>query len=225
PSGMERRDLGAWLGLATGGGAAWHTHDGERRPDPVRLDELFPQRGKEERDHGEQVARNTGGKGARRKIKVGGDDEGRSSSSNGPCLSDGGGSDGGGGGGRRKKLRLTKEQCALLEGSFRAHNILSHVQKQELARQLNLSSRQVEVWFQNRRARTKLKQTEVDCEFLKRWCESLTHENQQLKHELLELRRSAVAPVAAGSKLFAQLPRAAAMMNLCPSCEKVAVNN
>ncbi|KAF7097525.1 hypothetical protein CFC21_099333 [Triticum aestivum] len=219
---MERQDLGAWLGLATGGGAVWHTHDGERRPNhPVRLDELFPQHGKEERDQDEQK---TGGKGARRKMKVA-DDEGRSSSSNGPCLSDGGGSDGGGGGGRRKKLRLTKEQCALLEGSFRAHNILSHVQKQELARQLNLSSRQVEVWFQNRRARTKLKQTEVDCEFLRRWCESLTHENQRLKHELLELQRSAAPPVAADSKLFAQLPRAAAIMNLCPSCEKVAVNN
>ncbi|XP_037463455.1 homeobox-leucine zipper protein HOX18-like [Triticum dicoccoides] len=218
---MERQDLGAWLGLATGGGAAWHIHDGKRRTGPVQLDALFPQHGKEERDQDEQK---TGGKGARRKIKVGGDDEGRSSSSNGPCLSDGGGSDDAGGG-RRKKLRLTKEQCALLEGSFRAHNILSHVQKQELARQLNLTSRQVEVWFQNRRARTKLKQTEVDCEFLKRWCESLTHENQRLKHELLELRRSTAASVAASTKLFAQLPRAAAMVNLCPSCEKVAVNN
>ena len=204
----------------------WHTDDADRWPGPVRLDALFPQRGKEERDRAEQVARSTGEKGARRKIKVGGDDEGRSSSWNGPCLSDGGGSsDGAGGGGRKKKLRLTKEQCALLEGSFRAHNILSHVQKQELARQLNLSSRQVEVWFQNRRARTKLKQTEVDCEFLKRWCESLTDENQRLKHELLELRRSTAASVAASTKLFAQLPRAATMVNLCPSCEKVAVNN
>ncbi|KAI4970779.1 hypothetical protein ZWY2020_001693 [Hordeum vulgare] len=213
---MERQDLGAWLGLATGGGAVWHPHDGERRPDPVRLDALFPRHGKEERDQDEQK---TGGKGARRKMKVAYDD-GRSSSSNGPCLSDGGGSDSGGG--RRKKLRLTKEQCALLEGSFRAHNILSHVKKQELARQLKLSSRQVEVWFQNRRARTKLKQTEVDCEFLRRWCESLTDENQRLKHQLLELQRSTAA---AGSKLFAQLPRAAAMVNLCPSCEKVAVKN
>lgn len=36
-------------------------------------------------------------------------------------------SDGGGAGGARKKLRLTREQAALLEDSFRAHNILSHV--------------------------------------------------------------------------------------------------
>ena len=34
---------------------------------------------------------------------------------------------GGGGGAGRKKLRLTAAQAAMLEDSFRAHNILSHV--------------------------------------------------------------------------------------------------
>uniref|UniRef100_A0ACD5UIL7 Uncharacterized protein n=1 Tax=Avena sativa TaxID=4498 RepID=A0ACD5UIL7_AVESA len=213
---MERENLGAWLGLAIGGGGGVRRgHEDERRHDPVRFDALFPRRGKEERDHDEHTARKTVTQGAKQRMKVG-DDGGRSSSSC-PCPSDGGSVDGG----RRKKLRLTREQCTLLEDSFRAHSILSHVQKQELARQLNLTTRQVEVWFQNRRARTKLKQTEVDCESLKRWCESLTDENQRLKQELVELQRSA----AAGSKLFAQLPTAAAMVDFCPSCAKVAVNN
>jgi homeobox-leucine zipper protein len=53
----------------------------------------------------------------------------------------------------RKKLRLTKEQSALLEESFKQHSTLNPKQKQALARQLNLRPRQVEVWFQNRRAR------------------------------------------------------------------------
>ena len=39
-----------------------------------------------------------------------------------------------------------------------------------------------------RACRTKLKQTEVDCEYLKRCCEALTEENRRLHKELAELR-------------------------------------
>ncbi|CAL4971431.1 unnamed protein product [Urochloa decumbens] len=102
-------------------------------------------------------------------------------------------SDGGGG---RKKLRLTGAQAAMLEDSFRAHNILSQAEKQDLARRVGLSARQVEVWFQNRRARTKLKQTEVDCELLRRWCDRLTHENARLRRDLAGLRAAAPARLA-----------------------------
>ncbi|GAU29112.1 hypothetical protein TSUD_58780 [Trifolium subterraneum] len=44
----------------------------------------------------------------------------------------------------RKKLRLTKEQSRLLEERFRTNHTLNP---------LKLRPRQVEVWFQNRRAR------------------------------------------------------------------------
>ncbi|KAL7000965.1 Homeobox-leucine zipper protein hox3 [Sarracenia purpurea var. burkii] len=53
----------------------------------------------------------------------------------------------------RKKLRLTKEQSRLLEESFRQNHTLNPKQKEVLAMQLKLKARQVEVWFQNRRAR------------------------------------------------------------------------
>ncbi|KAL4352723.1 hypothetical protein GQ457_06G044040 [Hibiscus cannabinus] len=53
----------------------------------------------------------------------------------------------------RKKLRLTKQQSALLEESFKQTSTLNPNQKQALATQLSLKPRQVEVWFQNRRAR------------------------------------------------------------------------
>eukprot|EP00268_Persea_americana_P064827 TRINITY_DN8579_c2_g1_i2.p1 TRINITY_DN8579_c2_g1~~TRINITY_DN8579_c2_g1_i2.p1 ORF type:complete len:348 (-),score=69.31 TRINITY_DN8579_c2_g1_i2:99-1142(-) len=115
----------------------------------------------------------------------------------------------------RKKLRLSKEQSAFLEESFKEHNTLNPKQKLALAKQLNLRPRQVEVWFQNRRARTKLKQTEVDCEYLKRCCETLTEENRKLHKELQELRA-----LKTSHPFYMQLP--ATTLTMCPSCERVA---
>ncbi|XP_010557949.1 PREDICTED: homeobox-leucine zipper protein HAT14 [Tarenaya hassleriana] len=118
-------------------------------------------------------------------------------------------------GSARKKLRLSKEQSAFLEESFKEHNTLNPKQKLALAKQLNLRPRQVEVWFQNRRARTKLKQTEVDCEYLKRCCETLTEENRRLQKELQELRA-----LKTSRPFYMQLP--ATTLTMCPSCERVA---
>ncbi|KAJ0809160.1 putative transcription factor homeobox-WOX family [Helianthus annuus] len=117
----------------------------------------------------------------------------------------------------RKKLRLTKEQSAFLEDSFKEHSTLNPKQKQALAKQLNLRPRQVEVWFQNRRARTKLKQTEVDCEYLKRCCETLTEENRRLQKELQELRA-----LKTSQPFYMQMP--ATTLTMCPSCERVATS-
>ncbi|KAH6772937.1 homeobox leucine zipper protein [Perilla frutescens var. hirtella] len=114
----------------------------------------------------------------------------------------------------RKKLRLSKEQSAFLEESFKEHNTLNPKQKLALAKQLNLRPRQVEVWFQNRRARC-LKQTEVDCEYLKRCCETLTEENRRLHKELQELRA-----LKSSNPFYMQLP--ATTLTMCPSCERVA---
>ncbi|XP_022766833.1 homeobox-leucine zipper protein HOX11-like isoform X2 [Durio zibethinus] len=120
-------------------------------------------------------------------------------------------------GSTRKKLRLSKEQSAFLEESFKEHNTLNP-QKLALAKQLNLRPRQVEVWFQNRRARTKLKQTEVDCEYLKRCCETLTEENRRLQKELQELRA-----LKTSQPFYMQLP--ATTLTMCPSCERVATTS
>ncbi|XP_052204928.1 homeobox-leucine zipper protein HAT22-like [Diospyros lotus] len=113
----------------------------------------------------------------------------------------------------RKKLRLNKDQSAVLEESFKRHSTLNPRQKQELSRKLNLRPRQVEVWFQNRRARTKLKQTEVDCELLKKCCEKLRDENKRLQKEVQELKALKLA-----HPLYMQLP--AATLSICPSCER-----
>ncbi|XP_062175612.1 homeobox-leucine zipper protein HAT3 [Alnus glutinosa] len=127
--------------------------------------------------------------------------------------------DGAGGDTCRKKLRLSKEQSLVLEETFKEHNTLNPKQKLALAKQLNLSPRQVEVWFQNRRARTKLKQTEVDCEYLKRCCENLTEENRRLQKEVQELRALKLSP-----QLYMHM-NPPTTLTMCPSCERVAVSS
>ncbi|XP_073063827.1 homeobox-leucine zipper protein HAT22-like isoform X1 [Primulina eburnea] len=116
--------------------------------------------------------------------------------------------------GERKKLRLNKFQSARLEESFKRHSTLNPKQKQDFARELKLRPRQVEVWFQNRRARTKLKQMELDCEFLRKCCDRLTDENRRLHKELKELKT-----LKSEQPLYMQLP--SATLTMCPSCERI----
>lgn len=64
--------------------------------------------------------------------------------------------------------------------------------------------------------RTKLKQTEVDCEFLKRCCQTLTEENRKLHKEVQELRALKSSP-----QFYMQMTPPTTL-TMCPSCERVA---
>ncbi|KAL2536755.1 homeobox-leucine zipper protein HOX11-like [Forsythia ovata] len=103
----------------------------------------------------------------------------------------------------RKKLRLSKEQSAYLEENFKEHSTL------------NPCLDKLRSGFRTGRARTKLKQTEVDCEYLKRFCDSLTEENRRLNKELQELKA-----LNSSNPFCMQLP--ATTLTMCPSCERVA---
>ncbi|KAJ8484344.1 hypothetical protein OPV22_016829 [Ensete ventricosum] len=116
----------------------------------------------------------------------------------------------------RKKMRLTKGQAAVLEDKFLEYGTLNPKQKRDLAQQLNLRPRQVEVWFQNRRARTKLKKTEVELDFLRNCCGRLTEENWRLQKELQELKSQNSSDLR-----YTQHHEAAVAFAMCPSCNKV----
>ncbi|XP_022941752.1 homeobox-leucine zipper protein ATHB-6-like [Cucurbita moschata] len=95
-----------------------------------------------------------------------------------------------------KKRRLSVEQVKALEKNFEVENKLEPERKVKLARELGLQSRQVAVWFQNRRARWKTKQLERDYgvlktnyQNLKLTYETLQHDNQALLKEIQELKK------------------------------------
>ncbi|KAF9687644.1 hypothetical protein SADUNF_Sadunf02G0114600 [Salix dunnii] len=63
--------------------------------------------------------------------------------------------------------------------------------------------------------KTKLKQTEVDCEYLKRYCENLTEENRRLQKEVQELRALKLSP-----QLYMHV-NPPTTLTMCPSCKRV----
>ncbi|CAI9768013.1 unnamed protein product [Fraxinus pennsylvanica] len=81
-----------------------------------------------------------------------------------------------------KKRKLNMEQVKTLEKSFESSNRLEPERKVKLSQAHMLQPRQIAIWFQNNRARCKIKQLEKDYQFLKRQFEVVKAEMTLFKY-------------------------------------------
>ncbi|XP_024377013.1 homeobox-leucine zipper protein HOX17 [Physcomitrium patens] len=117
--------------------------------------------------------------------------------------------------GSSQKLRFTKAQLRVLEDTFERLQRPNAHQKSTLAMELGVQPRQVEVWFQNRRARGKAKRNESDCEVLRQRCQDLLVENHHLSY-LIQTER-----MGYDSRQLSNEGGPLLQMALCNNCKKL----
>ncbi|OMP02850.1 hypothetical protein COLO4_10800 [Corchorus olitorius] len=88
----------------------------------------------------------------------------------------------------KNKRRFSDEQIKSLEFMFENDSRPESQIKQQLANELGLQPRQIAIWFQNRRARSKSKQIERDYNILKENYDALASSYESLKRENQSLR-------------------------------------
>lgn len=81
------------------------------------------------------------------------------------------------------KRKFSDTQIKYLEFMFESESRPESRMKQQLAEELGLQPRQVATWFQNRRARLKIKQIELDYSKLKAKFDTLACSYESLKEE------------------------------------------
>lgn len=83
----------------------------------------------------------------------------------------------------KTKRKFSDEQIKSLEIMFEAESRPESRRKQQLANELGLQPHQVAIWFQNRRARLKTKQIELEYRILKASYDTLASSFESLERE------------------------------------------
>ncbi|KAK1652292.1 hypothetical protein QYE76_070097 [Lolium multiflorum] len=102
-----------------------------------------------------------------------------------------------------KKRKLNDEQAQFLEMSFRKERKLETPRKVQLAAELGLDTKQVAMWFQNRRARYKSKLIEEEFSKLRAAHDSVVVHNCHLEAELHKLKERLAETEEEKSKIMA----------------------
>ncbi|KAF8411119.1 hypothetical protein HHK36_003658 [Tetracentron sinense] len=89
---------------------------------------------------------------------------------------------------KRTKKRLTQNQVSLLEWSFNYNPKLEPERKMQLSRELGLAPRQVAIWYQNKRARSKTQSLEIDYNTLQQKLDTVLADKRRLEREVGRLR-------------------------------------
>ena len=88
------------------------------------------------------------------------------------------------GGVDEKKKRFSRDQLESLERSFQEEVKLEPERKMKLSKEIGLQPRQIAVWFQNRRARSKVKQLQHLYDTLKQEFDAISMEKLDLQQQV-----------------------------------------
>ncbi|KAJ6724520.1 HOMEOBOX-LEUCINE ZIPPER PROTEIN [Salix viminalis] len=87
-----------------------------------------------------------------------------------------------------RKKRLTQDQVRLLERTFTTSKKLEPELKAQLASQLGVPPRQISIWYQNKRARWKTQNLELDYNTLHLKLENVLADRRRLEREVAQLQ-------------------------------------